>query len=195
LEAGNVEAQAFFAKTHKTAARVVDTLLNDLFSNAGDEGTVRRDRKYLETPENERPIRKAWPKKQRKVKPAYDPDCPASLELHVRRMLKALKAWIDREPIWNASIEDVLHCAGKLLFEGRGQISHFPVSVMSPAELLSPTRLTEAKWSDFPNSPDFFADWLARWLAVCLPRQDEIRYQVLKEASLWVRSRSPRFIY
>ena len=43
-----------------------------------DEGTVRRDRKYLATPEDERPVRVPRPKKER-------PICELSLDESRRR--------------------------------------------------------------------------------------------------------------
>ena len=67
-----------------------------------DEGTVRRDRKFLDTPEHLRPVKKERPKK---VKPAYDPDDTASLELHFQRMSRALRLWIAEEKMVLNEIE------------------------------------------------------------------------------------------
>jgi hypothetical protein len=153
-----------------------------------DEGTVRRDKKFLETPEYFRPVKKERSKNLKKVKPAYDPDDTASLELHFQHISKALRLWIAEENMVLNEIEYVLHEAGKRLYLGRDLVSGIPEPTESPSKLMIVTRPDGSVWGEFLPNPDFWADWLARWLARCLPRQHELHQRLLKETSLWARS-------
>ncbi len=153
-----------------------------------DEGTVRRDRKFLATPKHLRPVKKERPKKPKKVEPAYNPDDPDSVERHFRRVSKALNVWIAEERMVLNEIEYVLHEAGKRLYFGWGKVKDLPVPAQRPAELLPVARPDGAAWGDFIPNPDFWADWLARWMALCLPRRHELHQRLLKETSLWARS-------
>ena len=85
-------------------------------------------------------------------------------------------------------IEDVLHEAGKRLYFGWGKVKDLAVPTQRPAELLNVARPDGAAWGDFIPNPDFWADWLARWMALCLPRRHELHQRLLKETSLWARS-------
>ena len=85
-------------------------------------------------------------------------------------------------------IEDVLHGAGKRLYFGRDSVRDLPVPTESPAALIPVARPDGSPWGDFMPNPDFRADWLARWMALCLPRQHELHQRLLKETSLWARS-------
>ena len=58
-----------------------------------DEGTIRRDRKFLATPENERPIKLPRPKKPKKVRPVREAD-PAELRRqYPQGMVEVLQHW------------------------------------------------------------------------------------------------------
>jgi hypothetical protein len=153
-----------------------------------DEGTVRRDRKFLATPEHLRPVKKERPKKPKKVEPAYSADDPDSVERHFRRVSNALKVWLAEESMVLNEIEHVLHEAGKRLYFGWGKVKDLPVPAQRPAELLPVARPAGAAWGDFIPNPDFWADWLARWMALCMPRQHELHQRLLKETSLRARS-------
>ena len=153
-----------------------------------DEGTVRRDRKFLNTPEHLRPVKKERTKKPKKVKPAYNPDDNASLELHQRRMSEVVRLWIAEQNMVLTEIEYVLHEAGKRLYLGRDRISDIPLPTKRPAELIAIARPDGSVWGDFVPNPDFWADWLARWLALCLPNQHALHQRLLNETSLWAHS-------
>jgi hypothetical protein len=150
-----------------------------------DEGTVRRDKKLLEMPEYLRPARK---ERTKKLKPVYDPIDTASLELHLQHISKALRLWIVEENMVLNEIEYVLHEAGKRLYLGRDLVNGIPEPTESPSKLMIVTRPDGSVWGDFVPNPDFWADWLGRWLARCLPRQHELHQRLLKETSLWARS-------
>lgn len=153
-----------------------------------DEGTVRRDRMYLATPEFERPVKKERSKKSKVSKPMYTVDDHASLIRQKGRVLKAVGNWITEQRMVHNEVEHVLHEAGRQLFQGGELVKGIPIPIKRPGELLLPTRPDASKWGDFVPNPDYWADWLARWLAVCLPAQEELHAELLRETSLWARS-------
>jgi transposase-like protein len=73
-----------------------------------DEGTVRRDRRYLATPIHERPIRKERPRKIKVPVPIYTLDDRATVIRQKRRVLKVLKQWITEQRMVLYAIEEVL---------------------------------------------------------------------------------------
>jgi len=152
-----------------------------------DEGTIRRDRKFLATPENERPIKLPRPKKPKQARPVGEAD-PAEPRLYLQGMVEALQHWIGEQGLVLPDIEYVLDKVGKHLYEGRGFVSRLPESPHSPDELLSLTRPTYAVEDYMPLKLGFYADWLARWLACCLPREEELQDEVLRHISIRARS-------
>lgn len=160
-----------------------------------DEGTVRRDRKYLATPERERPAKKERLRKSEVAKPMCRLDDPESLVRHKGRVLKAVTNWIAEQPMVLDEIEHALYEAGKHIVQGRGLVRMPPIPTRRPEQLLLLTRPDPAKWGDFIPNPDYWAEWLARWLVVCMPAQDKFYDEILQETSLWARDRAPRFVY
>ncbi|QNI31164.1 hypothetical protein H7849_18995 [Alloacidobacterium dinghuense] len=106
----------------------------------------------------------------------------------MRRILKALKLWVADERMVLNELEYVLHEAGKHLYQGRSSIQHYPVPTATPTQLLPAACPDKSKWGDFIPNPDYWAEWLARWLVLCLPRQEELQNRVLQETSLWART-------
>lgn len=153
-----------------------------------DEGTVRRDRKYLETLEPDWPVKRERPVKPKTPKPMYTTNNHATLTRHKGRVLKAVKHWIEEEGMVLSEIEHALHEAGKKLFQGGEVVKGLPIPIKRPEELSLPTRPDPSKWEDFIPNPDYWAEWLARWLAVCLPAQEDLQVEVLRETSFWARS-------
>jgi hypothetical protein len=84
-----------------------------------DEGTVRLDRKFLTTPENERSIRVSWPKKSKepkKEKPVRELTPEERRQQHWELMLSVVNLWITQEDLILPDLElHVLPEAGKLL--------------------------------------------------------------------------------
>jgi hypothetical protein len=151
-----------------------------------DEGTVRRDRKFLATLEAERPIRVPRPKKER---PARELSPDESRRRHQQHMLKVVQFWITQEGLLLPNLElFVLPEAGKLLHQYRHSLSQLPEPVKSPDELLFLTRPTYPVEDYMPSKLGFYADWLARWLASCLPREEELQDEVLRQISIRARS-------
>ena len=153
-----------------------------------DEGTVRRDRKAAAAPPAERPIQTEVPLKPEKIRLYYNPTYPAYGPVHARRVLKAIKIWFPEEPLVLPDIEHILHEAGKLLHEYRSHADMLPAPTTSPTDLIEATKPTYVVEDFMPAKLGFYADWLARWLASCLPRDEALQDWVLRETSIWVRS-------
>jgi hypothetical protein len=82
----------------------------------------------------------------------------------------------------------VLPEAGKLLHRHRYSVSQLRAPVRGPDEILSLTRPTGAVEDYMPSKLGFYAEWLARWLACCLPQEEELQDEFLRQTSIWVRS-------
>ena len=153
-----------------------------------DEGTVRRDRKFLATPENERPVKVPRPKKPKKERPVRELSPDERRRRRLQHLLTVVQLWITQESLILPDLEFVLNEAGKRLYKHRHSLSQFPAPVKSPDELLSLTRPTYAVEDYMPSKLGFYADWLARWLACCLPREEELQDEVLRQISIRARS-------
>jgi hypothetical protein len=85
-------------------------------------------------------------------------------------MLKVVGLWVAQEGLILPDLESfLLPEAGKLLYYHRHSQSRLPVPFKSPDELLPLTRPTYAVEDYMPAKLSFYAEWLARWLACCLP--------------------------
>ncbi len=158
-----------------------------------DEGTIRRDRAYLETPEHDRPTKRERTRKD--PKPMYTIEDLASVMRQKGRVIKAVRHWIAEQHLVLHEIEYVIHEAGKRLFVGSDFVKTIPVPTEKPDELLITSRPNPEKWEDLIPNPDYWADWLARWLALCLPGQGDLYDQILRETSQWARDRAAGFVY
>ncbi len=153
-----------------------------------DEGTIRRDRKYLATPEHEWPAKVRGPKKPKKVRPPKVLETAEARRRRFENMLDVVKHWIGEQGFVLTEIEYVLHEAGRHLHQGRGLVSRFPDSHHRPAELLPMTRPNYEVEDYMPARLEYCAEWLARWLACCMPHEEDFRDQFLREASIRARS-------
>lgn len=163
-----------------------------------DEGTIRRDRKALspsegrEGPQSPSIGPRKPPKKLRKLArplPVYNPAPEKSQKLDARIVINAIKLWIEEEHMVLEEIEYVLHEAAKRLHFGREVVRSIPASSKSPSELLERARPVNRDKDEIVPGPDFWADWLARFLALCFPRQEELRNEILRKTGVWARSR------
>ena len=156
-----------------------------------DEGTVRRDRKFLATPESERPVkvpRPRKPKEPKKPKPVRELTPEERRQQYWQLMLNTVQIWITQEGLISADLEPfVLPDAGKLLHKYRYALSQLPEPVKSPEELLSVTRPPYEVEDYMTAKLPFYAVWLARWLACCLPRNERLQDEFLSQASMWAR--------
>ena len=104
-------------------------------------------------------------------------------------MLAVVKLWISQEGLIPPDLEEhVLPGAGKLLHQHRHFLSQLPDPVKSPDELLPFTRPTRAVEDYMTSKLPFYAEWLASWLACCLPREEELQDEFLRQTSIWARS-------
>jgi hypothetical protein len=149
----------------------------------------------LATPGHDRQVKKERPRKPRTPKPMYAVDDRATVICHKERVLRAAKRWIEQEHMVLNEIEHVLHEAGKRLFQERELVRTIPIPMKKPEELLLPTRPDTSNRGDFILNPDYWANWLARWLGVCLPAQEDLQADVLRETSLWARARAGGSVY
>ena len=101
----------------------------------------------------------------------------------------AVKHWVAKEGMVLNEIEDVLHGARKRLDFGRRRVQSRPAPRRSPEELIALARPKNRDKDEIIPNPDFWADWLARGLALCFPRQEELQEEVLRETAVWARSR------
>jgi transposase-like protein len=122
-----------------------------------DEGTIRRDRKFLATPENERPVRVPRPKKTKKERLVRELSPDERCRLRQQHMLNVVQLWIKQEGLLIPDLElFVLPKAGKLLHQHRHSISELPEPVKSPKELLSLTRPTYVVEEYMPSKFEFY---------------------------------------
>jgi hypothetical protein len=165
-------------KSNRAIARELDV----------DEGTIRRDRKFLATPESERPVRAPRPKKPRQTRPVTEEERTELSRRRFKRMLIVVRRWIVDQGLILPDIEYVLHEAGRHLHQERGLVNQLPDSPHSPVDLLPMTRPNREVEDYMPAKLDYCAEWLARWLACCLPRDEARQDEFLRAASIWARS-------
>jgi transposase-like protein len=158
------------------------------------EGTIRGDRKFLAASENESPI-EVTPPKPEKILPVHKRDSPKPRRQRPKTMSEILQDWIGQQDLILTEVEDVLHEAGKLLYQYRDAVNRIPEPSRSPAELLSLTQPNQAVEDYMPAKLNYCAEWLARWLACCLPRKEEQQEEVLRQASIWARHDNGPFVY
>ena len=101
-----------------------------------DEGTVRRDRKFLATSEDKRPA-KVPPPRRGKLKWSVRELSPEEWRRRQQQAtLKVVQLWVTQESLILPGLESfVLPEAGKLLHYHRHSQSHLPVPFKSPDEL------------------------------------------------------------
>jgi transposase len=98
-----------------------------------NEGTVRRDLKFLATPENERRVKVPRPKKER---PVCELPPEKVRERRMQSLLEVAQLWITREGLILPDIEYIVDKAGKLLYKNRPALENIPISLRSPSELI-----------------------------------------------------------
>jgi hypothetical protein len=142
-----------------------------------EESTIRRDRKFLATPVEDRPVKK--PKKVRAVR-------QLTPEKRLKRLLKAGQSLITQQTSVLSDVIYILDKTGRFLHRNRRHVEDLPENLGTPSELIAraqPKRPVEDDYSGL----EYRADWFANWLALCLPREEELQDQVLREISLWAR--------
>jgi hypothetical protein len=152
------------------------------------EVTIRRDLKHLAMPEGERPPRVPRLKPVREQLLFHEMSADQHRH-HLKRILKLARFWIVQEGFTLNELEEfILPEAGKHLYRYRGPLSKVRDTPESPEQLLLSTRPTRVIEQDMSAKLVFCAEWLARWLALCLPREQDQQEEVLRQISLEARS-------
>ena len=162
-----VALAANHAKLHRVLARELGV----------DESTIRRDRIFLATPVEDRPLKK--PKKVRTVR-------ELNPERRLKRLLKAGQSLITQHTAVLSDVLYILDKTGRFLHRNRIHVENIPENLGTPSELIAlaqPKKPVE----DDSSGLEYRADWFADWLAMCLPKEEELQDKVLREISLWAR--------
>ena len=76
-----------------------------------------------------------------------------------------------------------MHEAGKLLHDAGDMSSRIRVPAGTGYELFAKAQPVETVEHQAAGDLDFWARWLARWLTLCLPGDEELQDEVLREIS------------
>jgi hypothetical protein len=154
-----------------------------------DEKLVRNDRIFLATPIEDRPV-----KKSKKVRPVPELSLDEIRRRRVKEMLGAAKRWIADESLQLTQIEYAVHEAGKLLHYAGDMSSRIRVPAGTAYELFAKAQPVETAEHQTAGDLDFWAIWLARWLALCAPGDENLQDEVRREISIRARSSSWRTV-
>jgi hypothetical protein len=164
-------------KSNRTIANEIDC----------DEGTIRRDLKALLPPVKQPHVK--TPYKIKNVRLIKRAGRSVSGEVLLGQMLEVVKTWFTKERLLIPDIEYILDKADKLLHLDWGSIKDYQAPTKGAAELFSMTRPPYPVEDYMPAKLEFYGDWLARWIACCLPRKAALQKQLFQELLLWTRSR------
>ncbi len=146
-----------------------------------DEATIRRDLKFLHTPEDQRPVKIPRPKKVRRL----------TREQRLKQMLKIFQKWVADQAMERAYVLWIIPEANKRLFKAREYISTIPESPLSLAERLHAMKPREPKEHFTSDMLEFWTAWLVNWLALCAPRDEALRDEVLSKTQQWAEVSLP----
>lgn len=157
-----------------------------------DEGTVRRDRNAIT---EQKPTEKAPPKPIKKALRRPPPPKPwllSKTQSQSMNMLEIVKDWIGEQKLATVAndLEYVLDKAEKLLRVNWDSIKNYPAPTKDPSKLLRNAKPPYAVEDDFmPARLEFCGEWLARWVALCLPGDFRQQQDFLLRTKLRARSR------
>ena len=92
-------------------------------------------------------------------------------------------------------IESILGHVGKLLelYRGRLKAEKLPESLRTPYELMAWARPERAE--DDVTGLEQYSHWFARWLALCLPGDQDLQDAACCAILIQAKSRAQRFVY
>ena len=143
-----------------------------------DEKLVRNDRHFLATPVEDR-----LEKKPKKVRPVRQLSPKEIHDRDLKELLAAADRWVAEQRLQLNQVEYAVHEAGKLLYYAKGALNNIPVLAGTPYELFALVIPIETEQDYDAAGLDFWAKWLARWLAVCAPGDEALQDEVLREMS------------
>lgn len=81
------------------------------------------------------------------------------------------------------AVEYAVHEAGKLLWNAGDALKSFRTPAGTAYKLFAKAQPIETLEHQAAGDLDFWATWLARWLALCLPGDEGLQDEVLREIS------------
>jgi hypothetical protein len=119
----------------------------------------------------------------------------ASVDGYLVALFEAAQRWMHEQGLVLVEIEYILGQTGKFLHVYRGRLTaeKLPASLRTPYELMGWTRPVRAK--DDVTELEQYAHWFARWLVVCLPRDEDLQDAVCCAILIRAQSRAQRFVY
>jgi hypothetical protein len=119
----------------------------------------------------------------------------SSVDGNLVALFEAAQRWIIEQGLVLEEIEYILGQTGKLLglYRGRLTAEELPPSLRTPYELLAWTR--PLRTTDDVTGLEQYSHWFARWLALCLPGDQDLQDAVCCVILIQVKSRAPTFVY
>ena len=156
-----------------------------------DESTIRRDRCFLEKAAKERPVK---PRKRLRVQLPVRPSWPDPLrKQRMKQLLEVAQSWFEEQTFVLSDVEYILDEAGKFLYAYRFKLPTTATYPGTPSELLALARPEPIE--DDVTGLESQSAWFARWLALCLPGNENSQDELMRGVSTWARSPSARFVY
>ena len=121
--------------------------------------------------------------------------CRSSVDGDLLALFEAAQRWIYEQGFVLAEIEYILGQTGKLLelYRGRLKAEKLPESLRTPYELMAWARPERAE--DDVTGLEQYSHWFARWLALCLPGDQDLQDAACCAILIQAKSRAQRFVY
>jgi hypothetical protein len=121
--------------------------------------------------------------------------CRSSVDGRLLALFEAAQRWIIEQGLVLVEIETILGQTGKLLelYRGRLTAERLPPSLRTPYELMAWTRPERAE--EDVTGLEQYSHWFARWLALCLPGDQDLQDAVCCVILIQAKSRADRFVY
>ena len=121
--------------------------------------------------------------------------CLSSVDGHLLALFEAAQRWISEQGLVLVEIEYILGQTGKLLEHYRGRLTaeKLPESLRAPYELMVWARPERAE--EDVTGLEQYSHWFARWLALCLPEDEDLQDAACCAILIRAQSRAQRFVY
>jgi hypothetical protein len=119
----------------------------------------------------------------------------APAEQRLQALLEAAQRWIYEQVLILPEIEYILRNSREIVYLYRDRLTaeNLPASLRTPYELMVWARPKRAE--DDVTGLYQYANWLARWLVLCLPGDEDLQDEVCCQILLRAQSRAQRFVY